>query len=56
MSGQAWFAHESAYIDAGVHIGAGSKIWHFSQYSSCSSRTQSNTLCKNLYIAVPVRS
>jgi UDP-2-acetamido-3-amino-2,3-dideoxy-glucuronate N-acetyltransferase len=25
-----FFAHESAIIDEGVHIGAGSKIWHFS--------------------------
>lgn len=23
------FVHESAYVDAGVEIGAGSKIWHF---------------------------
>jgi UDP-2-acetamido-3-amino-2,3-dideoxy-glucuronate N-acetyltransferase len=25
-----YFAHESAYIDEGCEIGAGSKIWHFS--------------------------
>jgi UDP-2-acetamido-3-amino-2,3-dideoxy-glucuronate N-acetyltransferase len=25
-----YFAHESAYVDAGAEIGAGSKIWHFS--------------------------
>jgi len=27
---RAWFAHESAVVDAGVEIGAGSRIWHFS--------------------------
>jgi UDP-2-acetamido-3-amino-2,3-dideoxy-glucuronate N-acetyltransferase len=25
-----YFAHESAYIDEGVDIGAGTKVWHFS--------------------------
>jgi UDP-2-acetamido-3-amino-2,3-dideoxy-glucuronate N-acetyltransferase len=25
---QDYFAHESAWIDAGAHIGAGTKIWH----------------------------
>ena len=25
-----YFAHESAYVDAGAQIGAGTKIWHFS--------------------------
>jgi UDP-2-acetamido-3-amino-2,3-dideoxy-glucuronate N-acetyltransferase len=25
-----FFAHESAYIDEGCHVGAGTKIWHFS--------------------------
>jgi UDP-2-acetamido-3-amino-2,3-dideoxy-glucuronate N-acetyltransferase len=25
-----WWAHESAYVDDGAEIGAGTKIWHFS--------------------------
>ncbi len=25
-----WFAHESAYVDDGADVGAGTKIWHFS--------------------------
>lgn len=25
-----WFAHESAYVDEGADVGAGTKIWHFS--------------------------
>lgn len=29
-SAQAWSAHDSAYIDDGVEIGEGTKIWHFS--------------------------
>ena len=29
MSDHAYFVHESAYVDAPVSIGAGSKIWHF---------------------------
>ena len=28
--GQAYFAHESAFVDDGVEIGAGTKIWHVS--------------------------
>jgi UDP-2-acetamido-3-amino-2,3-dideoxy-glucuronate N-acetyltransferase len=26
---QPYFAHESAYVDAGCQVGAGTKIWHF---------------------------
>jgi UDP-2-acetamido-3-amino-2,3-dideoxy-glucuronate N-acetyltransferase len=29
-----YFSHESAYIDADVHIGEGTKIWHFSHVQS----------------------
>ncbi len=29
-----YFAHESAYIDEGCHIGEGTKIWHFSHIMS----------------------
>ena len=25
-----WFAHDSAYVDDGAEVGAGTKIWHFS--------------------------
>lgn len=28
-TGLAYFAHESAYVDEGAQIGAGTKIWHF---------------------------
>jgi UDP-2-acetamido-3-amino-2,3-dideoxy-glucuronate N-acetyltransferase len=30
MSETAYFAHETAVVDGGCHIGAGTKIWHFS--------------------------
>lgn len=30
VTDQDWFAHETAVIDAGCSIGAGSKVWHFS--------------------------
>jgi UDP-2-acetamido-3-amino-2,3-dideoxy-glucuronate N-acetyltransferase len=30
MSETAYFAHETAVVDAGCQIGAGTKIWHFS--------------------------
>ena len=29
-----YFAHESAYVDEGAQIGAGTKIWHFSHVQS----------------------
>ena len=28
-SDQSWFAHETACVDPGAEVGAGSKIWHF---------------------------
>ena len=34
MSDQPYFVHESAYVDDGCRIGAGSKIWHFSHVMS----------------------
>lgn len=34
MSETDYFAHESAFVDAGCSIGAGTKIWHFSHIMS----------------------
>ncbi|MBD3225607.1 MAG: N-acetyltransferase [Caldithrix sp.] len=34
MSDNNYFVHESAYVDDDVHIGAGSKVWHFSHIQS----------------------
>lgn len=46
-----YFAHESAYIDDGVKIGVGTKIWHFCHVMS---RAVVGTNCKlgqNVFIA-----
>ena len=32
---QDFFAHETATIDDGCRIGAGTKIWHYSHIMSC---------------------
>lgn len=38
-----YFAHSSAVIDEGCHIGAGTRIWHFSHImSDCTIGTQCN--------------
>ena len=29
-----FFAHETAVVDSGCHIGKGTKIWHFSHIMS----------------------
>jgi UDP-2-acetamido-3-amino-2,3-dideoxy-glucuronate N-acetyltransferase len=34
MSEKSYFVHESAYVDDGVTIGAGTKIWHFCHVQS----------------------
>lgn len=34
MSDKAYFAHETAVVDDGAQIGAGTKIWHFSHIMS----------------------
>jgi len=34
MSKKDYFVHESSYLDAGVKIGKGTKIWHFSHVQS----------------------
>ncbi len=34
MTDKNYFAHDSAYIDDNVNIGAGTKIWHFSHIQS----------------------
>jgi UDP-2-acetamido-3-amino-2,3-dideoxy-glucuronate N-acetyltransferase len=43
MSNKSYFVHESSYVDDGVIIGAGTKIWHFSHIQS-GSRIGSNCI------------
>ena len=34
MTEKKYFVHESSYVDDGVEIGEGTKIWHFSHIQS----------------------
>ena len=46
-----YFAHETAVIDAGAQIGAGSKIWHFSHVMSGAVLGEGCKLGQNVFIA-----
>ena len=50
-----YFIHESAYIDQPVHIGEGTKIWHFCHVMKDASIGQNCTLGQNVYIANKVK-
>jgi len=50
-----YFVHESACIDEGAVIGAGTKIWHFSHIQSSAVLGPDCTLGQNVYIAGNVR-
>ena len=52
---QDYFAHESAYVDAGAHIGQGTKIWHFSHVMSRAVIGENCSLGQNVYVADNVR-
>lgn len=44
------FIHESSYIDDGVEIGAGTKIWHFSHILSNSQLGENCSLGQNVVV------
>ncbi|MCO6491143.1 MAG: N-acetyltransferase [Phaeodactylibacter sp.] len=46
-----YFAHETAVIDAGAQIGAGSKIWHFSHVMSGAVLGEGCKLGQNVFVA-----
>ncbi len=46
-----YFAHESAFIDAGSEIGDGSRIWHFCHIMSGAKLGPECNLGQNVYIA-----
>lgn len=50
-----YFAHESAFIDAGAEIGAGSRIWHFCHIMPGASLGPDCNLGQNVYIAAGVK-
>jgi UDP-2-acetamido-3-amino-2,3-dideoxy-glucuronate N-acetyltransferase len=51
MSEAAYFAHETAVIDAGCTIGAGTKIWHFTHVMSGASLGEGCNLGQNVVIS-----
>ena len=52
---QAYFVHESSYIDDGVTIGAGTKVWHFCHIQSGAVIGRNCSLGQNVNIASHVR-
>ena len=51
---QPYFAHESAVVDDGAIIGAGTRIWHFSHVSSGARIGKDCVLGQNVYVAPTV--
>ena len=49
-----YFAHETAVIDEGAVIGAGTRIWHFSHISSGAKIGKDCVLGQNVYVAPTV--
>lgn len=50
-----YFAHESAVIDEGAQIGAGTKIWHFCHVSTGAKLGGGCNLGQNVFVAGGVR-
>ena len=50
-----YFAHESAYIDAGAQIGQGTKIWHFCHIMAGAQIGENCSLGQNVFVANRVR-
>jgi UDP-2-acetamido-3-amino-2,3-dideoxy-glucuronate N-acetyltransferase len=50
-----FFVHESAVVDAGARIGAGTQIWHFSHVSAGAEIGPGCTLGQNVYVANGVK-
>lgn len=50
-----WFRHETAVVDEGAEIGAGTRIWHFCHVSARTRLGQKCILGQNVFIAPGVR-
>jgi UDP-2-acetamido-3-amino-2,3-dideoxy-glucuronate N-acetyltransferase len=50
-----FFAHDSAVIDEGATVGAGTKIWHFSHVSAGAVIGKACSLGQNVFVANHVR-
>jgi UDP-2-acetamido-3-amino-2,3-dideoxy-glucuronate N-acetyltransferase len=48
---EGYFAHETAVVDDGARIGAGTKIWHFSHVSSGALIGEKCSLGQNVFVA-----
>jgi UDP-2-acetamido-3-amino-2,3-dideoxy-glucuronate N-acetyltransferase len=46
-----YFAHESAYVDQGAQIGAGTKIWHFCHVMGGAKIGERCSLGQNVFVA-----
>src|SRR5690625_4960115 len=46
-----YFAHESAYVDAGANVGSGNKIWHYSNVMPEAVICTDCNLGQNVYVA-----
>jgi UDP-2-acetamido-3-amino-2,3-dideoxy-glucuronate N-acetyltransferase len=46
-----FFAHESAYIDEGCRVGAGTKIWHFSHVMTGAVLGERRNIGQNVVIS-----
>ncbi|SMB80458.1 acyltransferase [Deinococcus hopiensis] len=52
MTGRAeWWKHESAYVDEGAQIGAGTKIWHYSHVMPRAVIGEHCSLGQNVFVA-----
>ena len=51
MEVQAYYAHETAIIDAGCDIGVGTKIWHFCHLMGPSKIGRRCSLGQNVFLA-----
>ena len=54
MTMKGFFAHETAVIDEGVEIGAGTKIWHFSHIMTGSVIGENCNLGQNVVVSPEV--
>ncbi len=52
---QDYFAHESAYVDEGARVGAGTKIWHYSHVMGRAVVGENCSLGQNVMVADNVR-
>lgn len=50
-----FFVHESSYVDDGVNIGEGTKIWHFSHISKGATIGSGCNLGQNVFVGNGVR-